>query len=163
VQAEPLCCVARRTPPRVSAAQECLLSSSELHEIVDCARDFCGRNRQTPSKTILKESHRFLIISSLLLFPFAAGFSWEGPAKKSRTNFLGMALAHPLLGDSTCCSAAKALSLLACLSCAREQGMAAMVDARKARVCSLRNTFVVWLQFAGGWPSQAWELMLPTG
>jgi hypothetical protein len=53
-----------------------------------------------------------------------------------------MALAHPLLGDSTTCSAAKALSLLPCLLCAREQGMASIVDAPKTPVCSLRDTFL---------------------
>src|SRR4029077_728362 len=90
---------------------------------------FCGRNRQIPSKPILKKRYRFFIIAFSPLVSVHGRLRWGERRAKCKDYFLGMAFAHPLLGDSTTCSAAKALSLLPCLLCARVQGMASIVDA----------------------------------
>jgi hypothetical protein len=122
--------------------------SSELQAIVDWARDFCGVNRQTPSKTILNKRHRFLIIASLLLLLFTAGFAGKRPAK-NRDYLLGNAI----------CTRCQAIppqvvppNAGPCFLRLRtgEQGIASMVEALKAPVCSLRNTFTNGLGFASG-------------
>src|SRR6267378_4090363 len=120
--------------------------SSELHAIVDWARDFCGVNRQTPSKTILKKRHRFLIIASLLLLLFTAGFAGKRPAKNrdyllangicTRCQAIPPQVVRPNAGPCF-------LRLRA-----GKQGIASMVEALKAPVCSLRNTLTDGLGFA---------------
>jgi hypothetical protein len=52
-----------------------------LQANVDWARDFCGVNRQTTSKTILNKRHRFLIISSLLFAFVHSRLAGNNPPK----------------------------------------------------------------------------------
>jgi len=61
--------------------------------------------------------------------------------------FLGMSSCAPAPGDSIARSVAKAFTLLASFLRVGGQGMTSIVEALNTPVCSLRHTFVDYLQF----------------